>query len=73
MHAISLIQVVLVSLATSSWAITVTQPRQSDTWSSNGPNVVAWTEVNTDAQQVSVLLVSAFVPSRLDPPSFVPV
>ncbi|OSC99009.1 hypothetical protein PYCCODRAFT_1480250 [Trametes coccinea BRFM310] len=47
---------VLLALASSAFAFTVTEPTNSTGWTTSGPNVVAWTAVSTDRANFTIVL-----------------
>ncbi|CDO68142.1 hypothetical protein BN946_scf185003.g14 [Trametes cinnabarina] len=47
---------VLLALASSAFAFTVTEPTNSTGWTTSGPNVVAWTSVSTDRANFTIVL-----------------
>lgn len=52
MHAFT----VILALAASAMAYSVTEPSETEGFTSHGPNTVSWTKVDTDAADFQIIL-----------------
>ena len=68
MFRFSLLTAVLFTVP--AYAYLVTLPGQSVSWTSTGPNTIAWQRVNTDPSTFSVVLVNEVRPASLKSSTF---